>query len=286
MHAISGNGDDQNEPSISGQDDQETRYDEPFGWWGFPWATPTPRSLLWLIQTGTLDARLGAFLSLAVEFRRSIVVVAEQQGAGKTTLLTTLLDFIPPDTQPIYIRGLYERFTFLDTVPPERAYLLCNEISAHLPTYLWGQGVRRVFQAVGEGYPLLTTMHADSTAGALGLLERFPLEIPPSEVAGIDLVVALDRGHVNTALVHRVMSVDLVEADGQGYRTMQLAGRALLRSPMEHRVGRLVAAVASWAGCTDNVAGRILSHRERFLESLIDQGLSTPEDLRRHLGHP
>lgn len=285
MHAISGNGDDQNEPSLPGRDVSETRYDEPFGWWGFPLATPTPRSLLWLIQTGSLDARLGAFLSLAVEFRRSIVVIAEQQGAGKTTLLTTLLDFMPPDAQPIYIRGLYERFTFLDTIPPERAYLLCNEISAHLPTYLWGQGVRRVFQAVGEGYPLLTTMHAGSTTAALELLERYPLEIPSSEVAGIDLVVALDVGYVNSNLVHRVMSTDLVEADGNGYRIMQVAGRTLLRSPMEHRLGRLVAAVASWAGCSDNVAGRILSHRERFLESLIDQGLTAPEDLRRHLGH-
>lgn len=285
MRVKSGNGAESNEPSFVARDDRETRYDEPFGWWGYQWSTPEPRSLLWLIESGSLDSRLAAFLSLAVEFRRTIVVIAEQPGAGKTTLLTALLDFMSPETRPIYIRGLYERFTFLETVPPEQGYLLCNEISAHLPTYLWGNGVRRVFQATAEGYPLVTTMHAGSTAEALDLLERYPLEIPASEVAGIDLVIALDTGYVNSKLVHRVISVDDVARHGDGYRIVQLSARTLLRSPIEHRLGRLVAAVAGWAGCSDDVAGRILSHRERFLESLLEQGLTAPEDLRRHLGH-
>jgi energy-coupling factor transporter ATP-binding protein EcfA2 len=283
MHAHSRKVAGEIKPPNPDRDNQETRYDTPFSWWGGPWASPESRSLVWLIESGSLDARLAAFLSLAVEFRRSIIVVAEQQGAGKTTLLTALLDFLPPDAEPVYLRGLYERFSFLETVPADRAYMLCNEISGHLPTYLWGQGVRRVFQANAGGYPFLTTMHATSTEDALAQLERYPLEIPPAEIAGIDLVVNLDVGYVNTRYVRRVMSVDLIDADGDGYRAVHLSGRSLLRSPLEHRLGRLVSAVARWAGCDDNVAGRVLGHRERFLVSLLEQGLTAPDDIRRNL---
>ena len=85
-------------PFISGppegaRDDSSTRYDEPFGWWGYHWTPPQPRSIVWLLEAGALDTRLAAFLSLAVELRRTVVVVAEPAEAGKTTLLTALLEF-------------------------------------------------------------------------------------------------------------------------------------------------------------------------------------------------
>jgi type IV secretory pathway ATPase VirB11/archaellum biosynthesis ATPase len=153
-----------------------TLYDEPFGWWGYHWTPSEPRSIVWLLQAGALDAQLGAFLTLAMEARRSFIVIAEPHEAGKTTLLTALLDFLPAGTRPVYLRGWYERFAFLDTVPAADAYLLCNEISSHLPTYMWGGGVRRVFEAAARDYPLATTMHASSAERAFAQLLAYPLE--------------------------------------------------------------------------------------------------------------
>jgi hypothetical protein len=267
----------------AGQESRDTRYDEPFGWWGYHWSPPEPRSLVWLLQAGALDARLAAFLSLAVEFRRTIVVVAEPQEAGKTTLLTALLDFLPPDAQPVYLRGWYERFTFLDSVPRERAYLLCNEISAHLPTYLWGQGVRRVFQAGIDGYPFVTTMHATSAAEAIDLLRRYPLEVSAEHIPAIDLVITLDMGYVNTSLVRRVIRVEEVSATSAPYAVATLSERSLLRAPLEHRTGRLISRVAAWCGCSDDEASRLLSRRERQLESWREQGVVDIDAVREEI---
>ena len=268
-----------------GEPSSDARYEEPFGWWGYHWTPPEPRSLVWLVQVGALDSRLAAFLSLAVEHRRSIVVVATPQQAGKTTLLTALLDFRPATTLPIYLRGWYERFTFLETVPPEQAYVLCNEISEHLPTYLWGQGVRRVFQAGIDGYAFVTTMHAGSAGEAIDLLRRYPIDVPAEHIPAIDLVISLDVGYVNNTLVRRVVRVEEISATPPPYKVTTLAERPLLRAPLEQRTGRLVASVAAWAGCSDDEAGRILSRRERLLTSLLDEGVVDVEDVRRRI-HP
>jgi hypothetical protein len=258
-----------------------TRYDEPFGWWGYHWTPPNQRSLIWLMQAGALDARLAAFLSLAIALHRTVVVVAEPNEAGKTTLLTALLDFRQADTEPIYLRGWYERFSFLDTVPPERAYLLCNEISAHLPTYLWGQGVRRVFEAGMGGYAFVTTMHASSAADAAELLIRYPLEVPERHLRTIDLVVTLNVGQVNNKPVRRVTRVERFSSASDPFRIEQLSERPLLRSDLEHRTGRMIGRIAEWAECDDSEASRMLSRREHLLQSWLKQGIVDIDAVRQ-----
>ena len=172
-------------------------YEEPFGWWGYHWTPPEPRSLIWLIERGVIETQAAAFLSLAIEGRASLIVVAEPHEAGKTTLLTALIDFLPADARRIYLRGWYEQFTFLDSIPPDTGFVLCNEISAHLPAYLWGRGVRRIFDAAHAGYPLATTMHATSGADALRQLTSYPLEVPEEQLTAIDLIVTIGVGYAS-----------------------------------------------------------------------------------------
>lgn len=126
--------------------------DEHYGWWGFGWEVPRPLSVIDLIAAGNFDARTAALLWLLIESRASIIVAADPSGAGKTTTLTALGDFLPPDTARIYLRGWNETFDFVDTADPARSYLLCNEISAHLPIYLWGRKVLQLFDARGRGF--------------------------------------------------------------------------------------------------------------------------------------
>lgn len=263
------------------RDRSDTRYNEPFGWWGYHWTPPEPRSLVWLMQAGALDARLAAFLSFAVELRRTIVVVAEPQEAGKTTLLTALLDFRQPETEPIYLRGWYERFSFLDTVPPDRAYLLCNEISEHLPTYLWGQGVRRIFEAGMAGYAFVTTMHASSASDAIDLLLRYPLEVPAEHIPTIDLVITLNLGYVNNKMVRRVMRIEHITPADESFRIDSHSERSSLRASLEHRTGRMIACIADWSGRGDDEAGRMLSRREKLLQTLLYDGIIEMDAVRQ-----
>ena len=89
------------------------RYEEPFAWWGPGWQAPAPRDIADLLRDETIDAWTAANLWAALARRQSLAVVAGESEVGKTTLLTALLDFLPPNTRRVYLRGCFETFAFL-----------------------------------------------------------------------------------------------------------------------------------------------------------------------------
>ncbi|HUZ03153.1 MAG TPA: type II secretion system protein E [Thermomicrobiaceae bacterium] len=263
---------------------QARRHDEPFGWWGYRADLPTPLSMVELISRGSLDARTAAFLWLALEQRASLVVAARPPGAGKTTTLTALLDFLPPEVKPIYLRGWYERFDFLEESAPEQSYLLCNEISSHLPTYLWGRGVRRLFEAVRDGYGMATTVHAGGAAEVISVLEAYPLEVPHELVCGIDLVLTLGVGLGPSGLVHRLMALELITPGLARPLLETIAARDVLLGPLEAPAGRLIGVLVERFGLAPEQAIAELAGRERYLERLRDRGVLAVDAVRRAIG--
>lgn len=249
-----------------------SRRDEPFSWWGYRTGPAQPLSIVELIDRGSLDARTAAFLWLAIERRASLVVAATPPQAGKTTTLTALLDFLPAGVEPIFLRGWYERFAFLQTTSPERAYLLCNEISAHLPTYLWGRGVRRLFEAMRDGYGMATTMHAEGAAAVLDLLAAFPLEVPRSLLGGIDLVVTLGVATGVTGPTRRVVRVEAIAGQDGCPAPETIAARETVLAPLDAPAGRLVGCLTSRLGMQVAEATAELARRERALERLRAEG--------------
>lgn len=210
--------------------------DDPFAWWGPVWTTPEPRSVLDLIRERTLSAELAALLWALMARRASIVVAAGPSGAGKTTLLTALLDFLPPGTRRVYLRGCYEPFAFLTdpAFDPRRGYLLVNEISAHLPTYLWGPGVRRALAAVRAGYGLAATAHATTVEEFVYALAGYPLRVPAAEIAAIDLVLVLDAWRERDVIHREVRHLaSLAPSVGGGIHVDPLATRPVRQRPLE-----------------------------------------------------
>ena len=257
-----------------------TSYDEPFAWWGPVWNTPTPRSVLDLIGGGVLSTETAALLWALLHRRASLAVVAGPSGAGKTTLLTALLDFLPPGTRRLYLRGCYEPFAFLDdpAVDPLRSVLLANEISAHLPSYLWGPGVRRVLAATERGFALAATLHATSATEMVGSLAGFPLRVPPAEVALLDVVVVLEARALGGQILREVGSVAMLTAiPGGGVSVATVAGRPAFGAPLVIDP-ECVAAVATRLGWVDEAraVGREIAARAVVLGELA---LSPPADL-------
>ena len=178
-----------------------SKYADPFFWWGPAWARADRRSIGDLLRDGTIDAELAALVWASLARRRSLAVIAGPSGAGKTTLLGALLDLLPEDTRRIYVRGCLETFAFLSEsdVLPEQSALIVNEISPHLPVYLWGPAVARLLDAAERGFMLLATAHAESVAAFVGLLTGSPLRIATARAAAFELVVLLDRVEDNTS---------------------------------------------------------------------------------------
>ena len=162
-------------------------YAQPYAWWGWHWSPPVPMSVIEIVDAGTLHPRIAALLWLLLESRRSLVLASEPPMSGKTTLLSALVAFLAPETQPVFLRGLSETFDYTRSIDPAKGYLLVNELSSHLPVYLWGAKATRMFRTLGQGFGLATTMHADEVGEALDQL-RVELDLEDDDLARIDLV--------------------------------------------------------------------------------------------------
>jgi energy-coupling factor transporter ATP-binding protein EcfA2 len=172
------------------------RYDEPFFWWGPRWEVPAPVPLRELLRDGTIDPWSAAHVWAALARRQSLAVVAGPSGSGKTTLLTALCELLPAETRRVYVRGCFEDFAFLrdSGIDPRQTALLVNELSPHLPVYLWGPGVAEVLRATRTGFMVLATAHATTAIEFVGTLAGSPLRLPPELIAAFGVVVAIGAG--------------------------------------------------------------------------------------------
>src|SRR5947199_6193679 len=105
-------------------------------------------SIAQILAMQTIDVETVALIWLLIERGICLTVAGPTEpkpGAGKTTSLHALLQFLPQDATVAYMIGMYETFAFtrLPGVDPATTYALCNEISDHIPTYMWGRVARR-----------------------------------------------------------------------------------------------------------------------------------------------
>lgn len=145
-----------------------------------------------------------------------VVVAAEAPLAGKSTTLTALLDFLPPETRKLFLRGRLEDFAWLPqagelgwpgqldggrggpaaTVDPgeprldaRATYLLASELSSHLPVYTWGLQARVVVRALQLGYGLGTSLHADSLEELFAELTAPPVSLTEDEIRRLGVII-------------------------------------------------------------------------------------------------
>lgn len=152
-----------------------------------------PLSLAQIIALQSVDAETVALVWLLIEHGASLTVAGPtdpQPGVGKTTTLNALLQFLPEGTALAYMSGMYEDFSFtrLPDVDPKNTYALCNEVSDHLPIYMWGRIARRYLQLPAQGYHIATSVHADTIDDVMAMY-RNDLRLKPEEIRRLGLVI-------------------------------------------------------------------------------------------------
>jgi len=187
----------------------------PEGWWGYHWSLPRPMSAVEIVRSGSLDARLMATLWAVVARRRGVMLASEAPQAGKTTTLSALVDFLPDDTVGVFLRGWGQDMSWTDEVGPDRGYLLVNEMSDHLPIYVWGPNARAALRLAGEGYGFGGTMHADSLEEALTCL-RGELRAADGDLAGLTLYLQYSAYFTPAGMYRRVEEAWHLRTDAAG----------------------------------------------------------------------
>jgi hypothetical protein len=151
----------------------------------------SPLSVAQLISLGSLDAATAALLWLLVGHHQSLIVSGPTDptpGVGKTTTLNALLGFLPGGSTLVYTVGMYEEFDFTTEVDPETTCVLANEVSNHLPIYMWGKVARRLLQLPEQGFAIATSCHADTVSDVLQMLRR-DLRVPESHVRRLGVII-------------------------------------------------------------------------------------------------
>jgi hypothetical protein len=160
-------------------------------WWHYE--SRRPLSLAQIIALGSVDPRTVALIWVLLEHGVSLTVAGPtdpQPGVGKTTTLNALLQFLPEGTALAYMSGMYEDFAFtqLPEIKPEKTYALCNEVSDHLPIYMWGRVARRYLSLTTQGYHIATSVHADTISEVVQMYQR-SLRVPVPDIRRLGLVV-------------------------------------------------------------------------------------------------
>lgn len=258
-------------------------YDVPVGWWGWNWDPPVPMSVSEILAAGNMDARTAALCWMVLEAHGSILIAAEPPHSGKTTTLTAFLDFLPDATRRVFLRGWSETFDYESQTDPRTTLLLANELSSHLPVYLWGPKAVQVFRSLRRGYALASTLHADSAEEAIAQLTD-ELGVDPGDLGRIDLLLVMRMYRLGSAygrIVRRVVSLDRLVAVGPRVRGARLVEWDERRDAHEHDGDAEMELLCQRRGGTLEGLRDELERRTRHLGALAAAGADDIPLVRR-----
>ncbi|MDY6761472.1 MAG: type II/IV secretion system ATPase subunit [Candidatus Nanohaloarchaea archaeon] len=189
--------------------------------------TEEPLTPIDIMDFGTVNAQILAYLWLAIENGRSILI-AGPTASGKTTLLNALSLFIPPDLKIVSIEDTPELRLPHPNWVPEVARSgfgfqeaeggavtlddLLEESLRQRPDYIIvgevrGEEAYILFQQIATGHPGMSTVHASSLDKVMDRLTTKPIDLPPSLIENLDIIVFIKRIRRQGTYVRRIDAV-------------------------------------------------------------------------------
>lgn len=237
-------------------------------------------SIAQIIAMGSVDVETVALIWLLLENGTSLTVSGPtdpQPGVGKTTTLNALLQFLPEGTALAYMSGMYENFGFtrIPNINPAATYALCNEVSDHLPIYMWGRVARRYLTLPEQGFHIATSVHADTIQDVISLYHH-DLHLRAEDVRRLGLIVNIGLvGHAYP-LRRRWFSTYLIQPDADPKNTDEIIPVPLslwneFDDTFEHADQSILDELAKWTGIATNQLAPALKRRIDCLRE-ISQG--------------
>ncbi|WP_414838168.1 type II/IV secretion system ATPase subunit [Candidatus Nanosalina sp. VS9-1] len=189
--------------------------------------TEDPLTPIHMMDYETENARMMSYLWMLVEHEKSILV-SGTTGAGKTSQLNALSLFIRPDKKIVSIEDTPELRLPHDHWVPEVSRSgfgssaeeggqvtmdnLLKESLRQRPEYIIVGEVRGaeayiLFQQMATGHTGLSTIHADSLEMLMDRLTTEPINLSPSLIETLDLIMVIARIRRGGTYIRRIMGL-------------------------------------------------------------------------------
>lgn len=189
-----------------------------------------PYSPIDIIELGTASSKMMAYLWTLVHYNASIMICGGVS-TGKTTFLNVLSMFIPPEDKIISIEDTREINLPHENWIPSVSRLgfgipgasgkrygevslfdLLKESFRQNPDYVVVGEVRGkeayvMFQGIASGHPSMGTIHAGSVDDVMKRLETPPIELSPSLIESLDLLIVLTNAKEKGKSARRVKEI-------------------------------------------------------------------------------
>jgi len=181
-----------------------------------------PWTYVKMMNVGTVNAELGAFLWMAIEMKKSQIIITGAPATGKTSLLSSLLVFIPAGERVISVEEEINELRFYDKfinwIPligvykerKEEAMKKGEEVS-RLRTCLdqitnslrmrpdrivlgelRGREARELFSGANWGISFMTTLHSKEIGTAVvKRIHSPPMKVPTDMLSMLDIIITL-----------------------------------------------------------------------------------------------
>lgn len=193
-----------------------------------------PMNPLDLMRYHTYNPELLAFIWLAVENRRSMII-AGGTACGKTSTMNAISFFIPhqskivsiEDTREIQLphenwlpvqtrqtaglssKGDIDMFELLRASLRQRPeYIVVGEVR--------GREAQTLFQAMNTGHTTFSTLHAGSIEETINRLINEPINVPPAMFGALDLIVIQSLHYKGGHVIRRCDALHEISVDREG----------------------------------------------------------------------
>ncbi len=256
-----------------------------------------PWTITDFIRSETISPAAAALIWLGVQYELS-TLIAGGTASGKTSMLNVVANFFPPNQRIISIEDTREiRLPkFLHWVPlitrlpnPEgkgeisMLDLLVNSLRMRPDRIIVGEIRRKreaevLFEAIHTGHSVYATVHANDTKETVTRLINPPIEIPPTMLPAISMIIVQYRNR-RTGL-RKTFQISEILPNSEPNVLMQLD----LKTGRLNKINKsksLVATIGMFTGLSKSQLKKSLQEKEAVLKWLVKQDISTVDGVGR-----
>jgi len=262
--------------------------------------TAEPLSPIDLINLNTASVEIMAYLWFCIESGISLLICGGT-ATGKTSLLNAISLFIPPEFKIVSIEDTRELqlphenwipsvtrmgFGAMETTGERYGEVtmfdLLRESFRQNPDYvivgeIRGKEASVMFQGMASGHPSIGTMHAAGVSTVIKRLQSPPIELSPSLVEILDMVVTLVHAKEKGKSARRIKSIEEIESvelDGTA-RTSSAFRWIPSKDSFEKGEGNYtLSKIAHFKGISSADVNKEIKNREKIIRWLVEKNIT------------